>query len=209
MFSNPFAPDNDIPGPPEGFEEEKVNNSTAAGKQTPAEQGLEIPAGWKPTVSEPVPVVRCHGKTVSGDRCNRWSLRGTTVCKRHGAQLPNVRDHADAVVESARLELMGMADDAVEVLRDLIKPGVADAVRLKAVENILNRSGIKDAIDMNVTVTNTSTAAEDIQKKLAVMAERMQPKEDPEDLGEIMDEDENLPDEPPHAPSEKITDPLP
>jgi hypothetical protein len=210
MISNPFAP-NDFPGPPEGFEEEeKVNNSTAAGKQTPAEQGLEIPAGWKPTVSEPVPVVRCHGtSSTTGERCNRWSLRGTTVCRKHGAQLQNVRDHAEAVVESARLELMGMADDAVEVLRDLIKPGVADAVRLKAVENILNRSGIKDAVDMNITVTSNSTAAEDIQKKLAVMAERMVPKADPEDLGEVLDEPEDLPDEPIHEAPEKITDPLP
>jgi hypothetical protein len=115
-----------------------------------------------------------------------------------------VQEHAEAVVESARLQLMGMADDAVEVLQDLIKPGVADAVRLKAVENILNRSGIKDGVDLNVTVTNNSNAAEDIQKKLAVMAERMKPKEDPEDLGEVLDEPENLPDEPLHAPSEKI-----
>lgn len=156
-----------------------------------------MPAGWKPTAKNPVPVVRCHGYTVTGDRCNRWSLRGTTVCRKHGAQLPSVAAHADAVVESARLQIFGMADDAAEYLGELMKPGVPDAIRLKAIENVLNRSGIRDGMDLNVTVQNNSTAAEDIQKKLAVMAERMKPKEEPEDLGEVLDEPENLPEEPP------------
>jgi hypothetical protein len=92
---------------------------------------------------------------------------------------------------------MGMADDAVEVLRDLIKPGVADAVRMKAVENILNRSGIRDGVDVNVEVTHSTSAADEIQKKLAVMSARLAPKPDPEDLGEILDEEENLPEQPP------------
>jgi hypothetical protein len=90
-----------------------------------------------------------------------------------------------------------MADDAAEYLGELMKPGVPDAIRLKAIENVLNRSGIRDGMDLNVTVQNNSTAAEDIQKKLAVMAERMKPKEEPEDLGEVLDEPENLPEEPP------------
>ncbi|UDL16694.1 hypothetical protein SEA_ATUIN_1 [Arthrobacter phage Atuin] len=203
MFQNPFAPDNDLPEPPEN-DLIQPSRSPSAGKTSPAEQGLEVPAGWKPTAAEPVPVVRCHGiASTTGERCKRWSLRGTTVCRKHGAQLQNVRDHADAVVESARLQILGMADDAVDVLADLIKTGVRDDIRLKAAESILNRSGIKDAIEMKVEVKTNNSAAEDIQKKLAVMAERMTPKEDPEDLGEILDEPENLPEEPIHEAPEK------
>lgn len=110
------------------------------------------------------------------------------MCRKHGAQLPSVREMAEAVVESSRLQLMGMADDAVDVLAELIQPGVADQVRLKAVENILNRSGIKDAIEINVTHENVSQSAE-IAKRLNLMRERMNPPEELEDTGEIVDAD--------------------
>lgn len=197
MFQNPFAPDDELPEPPENDLIEP-SKSPSAGKTSPAEQGLEVPMGWKPTASEPVPVVRCHGTaSTTGERCRRWSLRGSTVCRKHGAQLPSVREHADAVVESARLQILGMADDAVDVLADLIKTGVRDDIRLKAAESILNRSGIKDAFEVKVEVTHNTSAADEIQKKLAVMSARLAPQPDPEDLGEILDEEENLPDEPP------------
>ena len=84
---------------------------------------------------------------------------------------------------------MGMADDAVDVLAELIKPGVADAIRLKAVENILNRSGIRDAVEMNVTVTTNVSASEEINKKLAMMRERLTPAE-PEEDEEILEAEE-------------------
>jgi hypothetical protein len=162
-----------MPEPPLLDEEEFISRSPSAGKTSPAEQGLEVPMGWKPTHNEPVPVVRCIGiASTTGERCRRWSLRGTNVCRKHGAQLPNVRDHAEAVVESARLQLMGMADDAVEVLSDLMKAGVADAVRLKAAETVLTRSGIKDGVTFEVEVTHNVSLAGEIGKKLEIMRQR-------------------------------------
>lgn len=165
------------------------NRSSNAGKNSAAEQGLEIPMGWKPTAKEPVPVVRCSATaSTTGERCQRWSLRGTTVCRKHGGQLPTVRETAEAVVESARMELMGMADDAVDVIRDLMKAGVADQVRLKAAENVLNRTGLKDAEEVKVEVTHVSSA-DTIAKRLEAIASRMKPKEpELEDEGEIVDE---------------------
>src|SRR4030095_11889824 len=108
MLTNPFA--QSMPEPPHiDGDPVVVSNSPSAGKTSPAEQGLEVPMGWKPTLAEPVPVVRCTGmSTQSGERCKRWSLRGTTVCKIHGGQLPNVQEHANAIVESARMRLFGM-----------------------------------------------------------------------------------------------------
>src|SRR4051794_26381530 len=69
---------------------------------------LIVPPSWKrATVGAPVPVVRCtyifpdtHDRP--GEQCKRWSLRGTTVCIKHGGALPGVREHSEAVVESAR-----------------------------------------------------------------------------------------------------------
>lgn len=185
MSLNPFADDQDLPDLPDG------PGSNSKGKVSPAQQGLEIPADWRPTAKEPVPVVRCSGTSnTTGERCKKWSLRGTTVCRSHGGALPTVRETAEAVVESARMELMGMADDAVEVIRDLMKAGVADQVRLKAAENVLNRTGIKDAEEVKVEVTHVSSA-DTIAKRLEAIANRMKPKEEElEDEGEIVDEPE-------------------
>jgi hypothetical protein len=195
---NPFDRDS-MPEPPtlDGDQEEvPVNNSRNAGKNSAAEQGLEIPMGWKPTVAEPVPVMRCTGtSSTTGERCRKWSLRGTTVCKNHGAQFPSVQEHANAVVESARMRLFGMADDAVEVMYDLIQEGKSDQIRLKAAENILNRSGIKDAIDINVEVSHNENPSDSILKQLQIMRERQEAakkeaEEELEDQGEIIDAEE-------------------
>lgn len=194
MISNPFAPESNMPEPPSLDDSVVLSKSPSAGKTSPAEQGLEVPMGWKPTASEPVPVVRCIGTSSStGERCRRWSLRGTNICRKHGAQLPSVRAHAEAVVESARLQLMGMADDAVEVLHDLMKAGVADAVRLKAAETVLTRAGIKDAISLDIEVTHNVSLSEDINKRLEIMRQRqlasIKEAEELIDEGEIVEDD--------------------
>jgi uncharacterized coiled-coil protein SlyX len=89
---------------------------------------------------------------------------------------------------------MGMADDAVDVLDDILQNGTSEQVRLKAVEMVLNRSGIKDAVDLNVQVTHNVSAAEEIRKKLSAITERMKADE-PEDIidaEEVDDEEKEL-----------------
>jgi len=172
-FGNPF--ENLMPQPPvmEGEEESpRQVQALNAGNNSAAEQGSNIPTAWKPTMDKPVPVVRCTATKRDGERCGRWSIRGGTVCKVHGGQLPNVIDHANAVVESARLRIYGMADDAAEVMNELIQPGIPDALRLKAAESILNRAGLKDSVDINVEVTHNEKPSEGILKSLAIMRER-------------------------------------
>lgn len=193
-ISNPFDDQTAMPEPPSL--DEFVNNSRNAGKNSAAEQGLEVPMGWKPTITEPVPVVRCTAtSTTSGERCKRWSIRGTTVCQTHGGRLPSVIEHSQAVVESARLRLMGLADDAVEVLHDLIQPGTPDAIRLKAAENVLNRTGIKEALEFKVEVTNNNSPSEGILKTLEIMRQRSlaaQAAAEAEAADELIDEGEQI-----------------
>lgn len=197
-FPPPFDP-TDIPEVPD-FPE---NNSRNAGKNSAAEQGLEIPMGWKPTAAEPVPVVRCTAtSTTTGKRCGRWSLRGTTVCVSHGGRLPSVVEHSNAVVESARMRLFGLADEAVDVIEDIIKNSTQEQMKLKAAEMVLNRAGIKDAIDISVEVKETKASlADDVLKKLEIMRERRlaAEKEAEEaaqaeliDEGEILDEPDEV-----------------
>lgn len=40
--------------------------------------------------------VRCTGIRSDGNPCRAWAVHGTTVCRKHGAQLPNVRAKAAA-----------------------------------------------------------------------------------------------------------------
>lgn len=178
-------------------EVETESRSNSAGKTSALEQGTQIPAGWKPTAAEPVPVIRCTYIKPDGNQCGRWSIRGGKNCIKHGGRLPNVVDHANAVVESARMRLFGLADEAVDVLEDVIQNSSQEQMRLKAAEMVLNRAGIKDAIDINVEVKQTTNLAEDVLKKLEIMRERRLAAEAEEaaaqeelvDEGEILDED--------------------
>lgn len=189
MVENPFAPESDsemtLPDPP--------NKSSNAGKNSAAEQGVEIPMGWKPSAAEPVPVVRCSAMSnTTGERCKKWSLRGTTVCVSHGARLPSVSAHAEAVVDAARLRLMGLADSAVDVLEDLIQKGTNEQIRLKAAENVLNRVGIRDGMDLSVEVKHTVSASDSIADRLKSMAARLNPEEELEEIvdAEVVDNEQ-------------------
>jgi len=200
MIADPF---DDAPPTLDDIDNGPVN-MRSTGKVSAAQQGLNVPAGWKPTVAEPVPVVRCTGIIRNGDRkgerCTKWSIRGATLCIGHGAQLPNVKEHAQAVVEAARMRMIGLADEAVDAIEDLVtNPGTSSQVRLKAATEILDRIGVKGAPDLAISVEHTISPSETIAKKLASIATRLSPKPDePEDLGEI--EDADVVDEEPPTP---------
>lgn len=186
----------DLPGfmqpePPSIDDAPVENRAPNAGNNSAIEQGSNIPKGWKPTLEKPLPVVRCTGTVRNGDRtgerCGRWSLMGHDRCLVHGGHLPNVQAAAQKKVEAAKLRLIEDADLAVDTLFELLKPGVADNVKLGAAKEILDRSGVKGSIDVNVEV-NHSNPSEDILKKLAIMRERATPQLELVDEGEQVDE---------------------
>lgn len=185
----------DLPGftqpePPSIDDAPTENRSTNAGKNSAREQGSNIPVGWKPTLDQPLPVVRCTGTIRNGDRtgerCGRWSIMGHDKCMVHGGHLPNVQKAAATKVEAAKLRLIEDVDLAVDTLFELLKPGTAANVQLGAAKEILDRAGVKGSIDVNIEVT-TANPSEDILKKLQIMRERANPQL--EDLGET-DSDE-------------------
>lgn len=159
---------------------------------TPSRQGSNIPAGWKPTIRKPIPVVRCHyvwpdDAPRGGDRCNRWSLRGSQLCYIHSGRgnLKNVEEYRLAIVEAARLQLTEAIPDAMATLLDLAANSPADNVKLKAATEILDRAGIKTAQELNVTVEHSetnpaTTLAERIEKlkKAAELSAEMQRRND-------------------------------
>lgn len=149
-----------------------------------------VPAKWRPTPAEPVPVVRCTAIKKNGERCARWSLRGATVCVSHGGRLPNIVDHANAVVEGARMRLIGLSDMAIDVLEDLAYNSNNEKIRLDAAKDILDRNGVKGAIEINMDVQHTESAADRMKHRLEQIAARLETKNETdsaEEDGEVVD----------------------
>lgn len=142
---------------------------------TPDRQNTTIPQGWKPTVRKPIPVVRCvhvwpDGHERQGERCNKWSLRGSQRCYFHSGRgnLKNVEQYRQAIIEAARLQLTESVPDAMDWLYDLGAHSTADNVRLKAATEILDRGGLKsvDQIEIDLHVSDGLSPA-------AALAERL------------------------------------
>lgn len=164
----------------------------------PSAEGYEnVPADWKPTYDRPVPALRCTHERDDGTRCKKFGVRGTgfngtpAMCFIHGGSLPAVKAKAEATVLSARMRLIQSVPMALDGLIDLAENANAEAIKLKAIESILDRAGLKQAVEIQVEVTNGANPSDDILKKLQIMRERSTP--EPEDLGE---QDENVVDEP-------------
>lgn len=154
----------------------------------------EIPGGWRPTLKEPVPVMRCTAPANgTGERCRQWSIRGATLCVKHGGQLPTVKEHARAVVEASRMRLFGLSDGAVDVLEALFEPGTADGIRLKAATEVLDRAGIRGGQDntLNVEVTHREDPTVVVRQRLEQIASRRTQVPASEDIvdGEIVEDD--------------------
>jgi hypothetical protein len=120
---------------------------------------------------------------------------GHDKCMVHGGHLPNVQAAAAKKVEAAKLRLLEDSDLAVDTLFELLKPGVADQVRLGAAKDILDRAAIKGGADLTVEVNHNVNMSEEINKKLEIMRQRQlaaakKAEEDAllVDEGEILDE---------------------
>lgn len=151
---------------------------------------------WKPTVAKPVPSLRCYIIKKDGFQCKNFAILGTGIgdavggptCKKH-APLPAVREKAEKRVQQARLRLLGMSQDAVKVIEDLMFHSSMDNVRLAAAKDILDRAGLKSAVEVNVTVEHSLRPMDAINEKLAIIMSHNKP-EVIEDA-EIIDEGES------------------
>jgi len=140
------------------------------------QQDSIIPLGWRPTNEKPIPVVRCshiypdrHER--AGERCRKWSLRGTTKCYRHSGNgnLKNVDKYRQAVIEAARLDLLDMGPDALDTLKWLFQNATSEAVRLKAATEVLDRSGLKGGHEVDVSVNVGTNPSEILKDRLAAL----------------------------------------
>lgn len=181
----PFDADMNVtpPEPPklDGEEVVKFNFPSAEGYET-------VPEDWKPQSGRELPALRCTHVREDGSRCKKFGVRGTgfngtpSMCFIHGGSLPAVKAKAEATLLTARMRLVENTGLALDTLLELTKPGTAEAIRLKASTEILDRAGVKGGFDVNVQVQTNASPSEEILKKLQIMRDRDQ--STPQDLGE-------------------------
>ena len=193
-MQNPFDDDyNIIPpvNPPD------IDDGSGKYTNFPSAEGYEtVPDNWKPRAGRELPALRCTHERDDGSRCKNFGVRGTgfngmpSMCFIHGGSLPPVKKKAEATLMAVRMMLTNAAPKALETVIDLSQNASAEAIKLKASTEILDRAGIKGGIDVNVEVTQTVSAADEIRKRLQLMSERMTSDSapEPEDLGEIDEE---------------------
>ena len=78
--------------------------------------------------------------TRTKELCERWAMKGQTVCMMHGGKTPQALARAEQMVEAAELKLRGLAGPAVATLEHLVTNASSEAVRLAAARDLVDRS---------------------------------------------------------------------
>lgn len=85
-----------------------------------------IEPSLEPSEDQPLPTMRCTAviDAETMRRCGRWSIRGLSACATHAGyeNCPSVEAYATAVVEAARLRLLGAPDYVIDALQELLGP---------------------------------------------------------------------------------------
>ena len=131
---------------------------------------------WKPTYKDPIPRIRCTATSIQTQRqCEITARRGSLVCYRHGADYMTDRKKQEETIEAARVRLLGMTDQAIDVIHDIAMDlEVNENTRLKAAQDILDRSGVKPGVNMTVEVNHNHNIASELRDQMLSMR---QPKE--------------------------------
>lgn len=109
-------------------------------------------------------------KMVLEHRCRAKSIGGSGYCERHGGSYLTPEETA-SLVRATQQKLFASSSKAVEVMAELMMRSTNDAVRLRAAEQILNRSGLGESRDINVHLKaslegEVKSASESVRERL-------------------------------------------
>lgn len=121
-------------------EAEEIEDSDNLPAVIPADasnsEAIELP-NRQDTLLADNPEKRCVATNSRGERCRKFAIYGSTVCRTHGGATKRVKEAARIRVENASNRLMGKL---IEFAFDDTKP---PDVQLKAIQNSLDRAGLK------------------------------------------------------------------
>lgn len=134
----------------------------------------EQEAGGPPTAKR-APLAKPHRCRVvknDGLRCMLWASgrpKDDGLCRMH---LKTQRKPGEDI-ERARRKLVQAAPYAVDKLEELMETAESEPVKLKAASEILDRSGLRAGVDVNldVEVTDNRNPADIVQERLARLAD--------------------------------------
>ena len=88
----------------------------------------------------------CTGTTNKGEPCRGPAIKGATICRKHGGQLPEVKAKAARNVRESISELV---DPVLAEFRDMLQnPKTPAAVKVSIGNSILDRAGFKPVIQV-------------------------------------------------------------
>ena len=92
---------------------------------------------------------QCEAHSHNRDaRCRNKRVLGTNICYWHGAAAPQVK-------ESARQRLAALVDPALDVMKDVLKPGsgrvVPKVLQVAVAKDVLDRTGYKSPEKLDIT----------------------------------------------------------
>ena len=92
--------------------------------------------------------------TRSKQLCERWAIKGQTVCMMHSGKTPQALAKAQAAMELADVRLRGLTIPAVDALERLLRAD-SEAVVLGAAKDVLDRGGLKatDRVEVAAEIT--------------------------------------------------------
>lgn len=99
---------------------------------------------------------RCTARTRSGRGCKNPPILGGTVCRMHGGSAPAVRAAANRRLLAMVLPALARLDAIVR------KPETSDADRIRAIVEVLNRTGFSGKTEIELTVAPWQAIIEDI-----------------------------------------------
>ncbi len=108
-------------------------------------------------------VTQCTATNRKGNQCGKPAIKGGNVCRIHGGAAPQVKKAAarrvlEALVAPALIQLRRLVDD----------PTVADPVKFAAIRDILDRTGYKAPLQVEVvTMDAVERAIAELEAELA------------------------------------------
>lgn len=105
--------------------------------------------------------IRCDWTRMDKERdklryCGRWSVQGSNRCETHGGLYLDPEETKN-VIRANQTKLAAAGSKAVDTIVYLMMESAQDAIRLRAAEQVLNRIGLSENVDINVTTDDKKT----------------------------------------------------
>lgn len=123
----------------------------------------------------------CHATTRNGNPCGNLAIPGGSVCRFHGGSSPVVK-------RKAALRLATLVDPAIAVLaREMTSTSNRPADRLRAAENVLDRSGFPRRTETTDPTSGQAILIERLREiRDSALAERDVPSSELVIVGEVI-----------------------